>query len=52
MRLLWVVYPTTRTVFVYRAAGKFAVLGEADTLTGEDVLPDFTCPVARFFEDL
>ena len=52
VRLLWIVYPPTRTVFVFRASGSVAVLGEADTLTGEDVLPDFTCPIARFFEDL
>jgi Uma2 family endonuclease len=52
VRLLWVVYPPTRVVFVYRPGGKAAELSEVDTLTGEDVLPDFSCPVARFFEDL
>ncbi len=52
VRLLWVVYPPTRTVFVFRPAGPVAVLGEGDTLGGEDVLPEFSCPVARFFEDL
>jgi len=52
VRLLWVVYPPTRTVFVFRLTGSVAVLGEGDTLSGEDVLPDFSCPVARFFEDL
>jgi Uma2 family endonuclease len=52
VRLLWIVYPPTRTVFVFRVSGSVAVLGEADTLNGEDVLPDFACPIAHFFEDL
>jgi len=52
VRLLWIVYPSTRTVFVFRPGGVIAVLGETDTLKGEDVLPDFACSVARFFEDL
>jgi Uma2 family endonuclease len=52
VRLVWIVFPPTRTVFVFRPGGKVAVLGEANTVTGEDVLADFSCPVARFFEDL
>lgn len=51
VKLLWVVYPPTRTVYVFRANGSVALLGETDTISGEDVLTDFTCPVARFFED-
>jgi Uma2 family endonuclease len=51
VRLVWVVYPPTRTVFVFHRSG-VTVLGESDTLTGADVLPEFSCPVARFFEDL
>jgi Uma2 family endonuclease len=52
VHLLWVVYPPTRTVFVHRPGGFVAVLGEADTVSDEDVLAGFACPVARFFEDL
>jgi Uma2 family endonuclease len=52
VHLLWVVYPPTRAVFVYRPRGLVAVLGPADTLSDEDVLPGFACSVARFFEDL
>jgi Uma2 family endonuclease len=51
VRLVWIVYPPTRTVFVFHRSG-VTVLGESDTLTGADVLPEFSCPVARFFEDL
>jgi len=47
--LLWVFYPDTRTVSVYRASGKTARLSAEDTLSGEDVLPGFTCPVAEVF---
>ena len=52
VRLLWFVYPPTKVIFVYRPGRKVTEFGEADMLTGEDVLPDFSCPVARFFEDL
>jgi Uma2 family endonuclease len=50
-RLLWVIYPETRTVHVYRQAGRFAILSDADELSGEDVLPGFVCRVAELFED-
>ena len=52
VRLLWVVYPPSRTVFVFRLASTVALLGEGDTLSGEDVLPDFRCLLAQIFEDL
>jgi Uma2 family endonuclease len=52
VHLLWVVYPATRTVYVYRLGGFVAVLGEGDTVSDEEVLPGFACSVARFFEDL
>ncbi len=52
VHLLWIVYPPTRTIFVYGARGAVAVLGESDTVSAEDVLPGFACAVARFFEDL
>jgi Uma2 family endonuclease len=42
VRLLWIVYPPTQTIFVYRASGTVTVLGKDDTLSGEDVLPEFT----------
>lgn len=50
-RLLWVIYPQSRTVHVYRLDGSCAVLAEGDTLSGEDVLPEFSCRVAELFED-
>lgn len=49
-RLVWIVYPGTRTVDVYTAAGT-AMLGEDDTLTGGDVLPGLEMPVRDIFPD-
>jgi hypothetical protein len=37
-------------VTVYRQPGEGRILWDAATLTGEDVLPGFTCKVAEFFE--
>jgi Uma2 family endonuclease len=49
VRLVWVVDPEQRTVTIYRQPGDGKVLWDDATLTGEDVLPGFTCPVAEFF---
>jgi Uma2 family endonuclease len=49
VRLIWVVYPVTRTVDVIRPSGQNSRLREGDTLDGEDVLPGFTLPVAEVF---
>ncbi len=48
-RLVWVVWPETMTVDVYRPEESVATLGAEDTLTGEDVLPEFSCPVREVF---
>src|SRR5215475_3008670 len=47
--LVWVFYPDTRTVSVYHPDGKAARLGVGETLSGAEVLPGFTCPVADVF---
>jgi Uma2 family endonuclease len=49
-KLLWVIYPESRTVHVFRQSGQPSILTEADELSGEDVLPGFTCRVAQLFE--
>jgi Uma2 family endonuclease len=46
VRLVWVVYPETRSIHIYRPGGSAAYLGPEDTLTGEDVLPGFAVRVA------
>ena len=49
VRLVWVVAPDDREVKVYTRPGGGTVLWEDETVTGGDVLPGFTCPVAEFF---
>lgn len=46
---VWVVDPRTRAVTVRTPDGGARVLGEADTLDGAPVLPEFTMPVADVF---
>lgn len=48
-RLVWVVEPATRTVYVYRLPHDVQALGEDAELTGQDVLPGFRCAVRRLF---
>jgi Uma2 family endonuclease len=50
--LIWIVDPNTRAVQVLRADGTGNFLTESDTLSGEDVLPGFTCRVADFLPPL
>jgi Uma2 family endonuclease len=47
--LVWVVFPQDRTVNVYRPAEALQDLSETDTLTGNGVLPDFSCKVSDLF---
>jgi Uma2 family endonuclease len=47
--LVWVFYPDTRTVSIYRTGGKAARLGVGETLSDAEVLPSFTCLVADVF---
>jgi Uma2 family endonuclease len=49
VRLVWLVDPKARTVTVYRKPGKGEVLRVDDELSGDDVLPGFTCPIAELF---
>ena len=54
VRLIWVVSPVTRTVRIHRprtaSAGRISILTSDETISGEDVLPGFSCPVKDFFE--
>jgi Uma2 family endonuclease len=53
-RLLWLIYPESRTVAVYHSASEHPtrMLNESDILDGGDVLPGFTVPVTELFEPL
>jgi Uma2 family endonuclease len=52
VRLVWIVDCRSRSVAVYTSPVDVTVLGEEATITGGDVLPEFTCAVADFFQDL
>jgi Uma2 family endonuclease len=41
MRLGWLINPKTRSVEIYRPGKETEILNEPQTLSGEDVLPDF-----------
>ena len=46
VRMVWVIAPEDRTVTVYRTPDEGRLLHESATLSGEDVLPGFSCRVA------
>ena len=50
MELVWIIYPQTQEVVVFKSARESVVLSLEDTLDGGDVIPGFTCPVAELFE--
>ena len=51
VRLVWVADPATRTVYAYRSLTDVREFSETATLTGDDVLPGFSVPVAALFEE-
>jgi Uma2 family endonuclease len=51
VRLVWVVYPSTRRVAVHGPGGGVTVLTGSDALDGGDVVPGFRCPVAELFPE-
>ena len=48
-RLVWVIYPSTRSATVYRTLGDSEQLSGDDILDGGDVLPGFACNLADLF---
>jgi Uma2 family endonuclease len=48
-RLFWIVYPATRSVWVLRADGSAQRLTAQQNLSGEDVVPGFSCPIESLF---
>ena len=49
-RYVWVLEPIFKTVTVYKSETDIKILTRNDTLTGEDVVPGFSCPVELLFE--
>ena len=50
--LVWMVDRTNRSIAVFSSATEVVILGEADVITGGNVLPGFSAKVAGFFADL
>jgi Uma2 family endonuclease len=50
-RLVWTMYPTPRRVVTTDVDRVSHTYNEGDTLTGGDVLPGFSVPVAELFEE-
>lgn len=51
VRLVLVVYPTTRSVVAHRGPSDVRRYAYGDTLDAEPVLPGFSCPVSRLFPE-
>lgn len=48
-QLVWAIYPDSKDVHVFAPQHQWKKLGIDDTLTGENVLPDFELPVKDIF---
>jgi len=48
-RLGWLIDPKNKRVEIYRAGQAVEVLGNPDTLSGDDVLPGFTLILKRIW---
>ena len=49
VRLVWVLYPATRSAIIYRSLNDVTNLAADDFLDGEEVVPGFTCRVGDLF---
>jgi Uma2 family endonuclease len=47
VRLVWVIAPEDRTLTIYRTPDEGRLLHETATVTGEEVLPGFSCRVSN-----
>jgi Uma2 family endonuclease len=50
VRLVWIADPEAKTVFSYRTLTDVREFTEQDTLSGDDVLPEFNVEVSHLFE--
>ena len=49
-QLVWVLKPRSKTVTVYRSETDITLLTRDETLTGEEVIKGFSCPVNALFQ--
>ncbi|HSB71108.1 MAG TPA: Uma2 family endonuclease [Candidatus Methylomirabilis sp.] len=50
VRMVWVVDPAARTIYAYRSLTGLREFTANDLLSGDEILPGFSVPVARLFE--
>lgn len=50
VRLVWVVYPDKRQVYVYNSPTEIRVLSDSEELDGGEVLPDLRIPLNTLFQ--
>ncbi|HEY3109388.1 MAG TPA: Uma2 family endonuclease [Chloroflexota bacterium] len=48
-RLVWILFPRLRSAEVWRADGSWLKVGPEAALSGEDVVPGFSIPLAQIF---
>src|SRR5260221_11058554 len=48
-RMIWVVYPKSQTIYVYRAENDVRILHKSEILDGGDVIPGFSLKIADIF---
>lgn len=49
VKLVWVAHPMRKTVRIHRANGTVSVVRMPEELTGEDIIPGFSCPLSEVF---
>lgn len=52
VRMVWIVDTEERTVTIYRQPDEGRVIAEDASISGEEVVPGFSCRVSEFFEDV
>ncbi len=50
--LVWIVYPDTQEIQIYRGDQRAEVLSVDQKILGDSALPGFSCVIREFFEDL
>jgi Uma2 family endonuclease len=50
VRLVWVIYPDSGRIYIYRSPTHVSILERTDTLDGGEVLPGFRLPVVGLYE--
>ncbi len=52
VRRVWVIYPTSRLVYIYESPRSVLIVGPGEHVVGDDVVPGFRFAVDEMFEDL